>query len=183
MKIVIITIILLVVAISIYYVKFYKKKPQIAASFKDSVDLLKVPVITFTNNNQQFYFLIDSGASHSIININSIAKFKYQEVNGNSRIYGVEGNRLTATRVVVELKKKNYLFINEFNVLHVGGLDNIKAKYGVEIAGLIGSDFLKKYEFLVDFKKLRYYIFKDETNLKRGFFKNIKTKWLQICKM
>lgn len=183
MKIVIITIILLVVAISIYYVKFYKKKPQIAASFKDSVDLLKVPVITFTNNNQQFYFLIDSGASHSIININSIAKFKYQEVNGNSRIYGVDGNRLTATRVVVELKKKNYLFINEFNVLHVGGLDNIKAKYGVEIAGLIGSDFLKKYEFLVDFKKLRYYIFKNETNLKRGFFKNIKTKWLQICKM
>jgi len=178
MKIVIITTIFLVIAISIYYVKFYKKKPQITASFKDSVNLLKVPVITFTNNNQQFYFLIDSGASHSIININSIANFKYQEVNGNSRVYGVDGNKLTATRVVVELRKKDYFFVNEFNVLHVGGLDNIKAKYGIEIAGLVGGDFLKKYEFLIDFKKLRYYIFKDETNLKRGFFKNIKTKWL-----
>ena len=89
-----------------------------------------------------------------------------------------EGNKIDSTIVIVELTKKNYHFINMFQILPVGGFENIKNKYGIEISGLIGNDFLSKYEFIMDFKNLKYYIFKDETNLKRRFFKNIKKKRL-----
>lgn len=177
MKIIIIVLILLII-ISIYYVKFYKKEPRITASFKNAINMVKVPVISFENNNQTFHFIIDSGASHSIIDINSIVNFKYKEKDGKSRVYGVEGNKIDSTIVIVELTKKNYHFINMFQILPVGGFENIKNKYGIEISGLIGNDFLSKYEFIMDFKNLKYYIFKDETNLKRRFFKNIKKKRL-----
>lgn len=175
MKIIIIVLILLVI-INIYYVKFYKKKPIIIASFKKAIDLVRVPVISFENNNQTFHFIIDSGASHSIIDINSIQNFIFKEKDGKSQVYGVDGNKINSRSVIVELTKKNYCFINDFQILPVGGFENIKSKYGIEISGLIGNDFLSKHEFIMDFKNLKYYIFKDETNLKRRFFKNIKEK-------
>ena len=175
MKIIIIISILLII-ISIYYVRFYKKKPRITASFKNAIKMVRVPVISFENNNQTFHFIIDSGASHSIININSIQNFIFKEKDGKSRVYGVDGNKIDSTSVIVELNKKGYNFVNEFQILPVGGFENIKNKHGIEISGLIGNDFLSKYEFIMDFKNLKYYIFKDETNLKRGLFKNIKEK-------
>ena len=136
--------------------------------------MVRVPVISFENNNQTFHFIIDSGASHSIININSIQNFTFKEKDGKSHVYGVDGNKIDSRSITVELTKKNYCFINDFQVLPVGGFENIKNKYGVEISGLIGNDFLSKYEFIMDFKNLKYYIFKDETNLKRKIYKNIK---------
>jgi hypothetical protein len=42
-------------------------------------------------------------------------------------------------------------------VLRVNGFDNIKEAYGVQVVGILGSTFLKRYGFTVDFSELTLY--------------------------
>lgn len=144
---------------SIYYVRYIEwKKPDYVFSFEDTMGTRKVPVVSFRHNNETVNFIIDSGASHSIINYSSIDKFNYTLIEDtNGTVYGLDGNKIQTKIVSVEITKNGHVFNDLFQVLPVPGIDKVNSTEGIEIHGLLGSEFLKKYQFLINFKSLKAY--------------------------
>lgn len=155
MMIVITLIGFVITIISIYLAGYiYKDKPAYTFSFEDSITLCKLPIVSFEHNGKTVNFLIDSGASHCIINSNSISIFNHKLVKTDSHVYGLDGNRFKTNLAFIELTKNGRTFQDTFQVLPVPGLENIKKSFNVEVHGILGNTFLKKYQFLINYKHL-----------------------------
>lgn len=142
---------------SIYLVGYLnKEKPNYSFSFEDTLDVHKVPIVSFEHNGKTVNFIIDSGASQSLINTKSIKQFDYKLIeNASSSVYGVDGNRVKAALAHVELTKEKHKFKEVFQIMSIPGLDNMNQKSDIEIHGILGSSFLKRYQFLINYKHLR----------------------------
>lgn len=92
---------------------------------------------------------IDSGASHSFINIDSVQEIGIYFENGDSlvRHYGIGGVEYSF------MKKLDYVKIGEktFPNVHI----DFGTLQGFNIQGLIGLDILKSGEFVLDLKHLK----------------------------
>lgn len=133
-----------------------REKPNYVFSFEDTMDIHKIPIVSFEHKGNIVNFVIDSGASHSIINTNSLQTFDYKPIeNASAKVYGIDGNRIQTTMAHVELIKNNYKFIDVFQIMPVPALDIMKTKKGLEVHGILGSRFLKKYQFLINYKHLK----------------------------
>jgi len=115
----------------------------------------KVPIVKGTLNNKIAYYIIDSGASISVLDesqskdygfgvydnpefgngfgYGGVAKFK-EAMGVNAYIGGVKIN--------VAFKAQNLSLLS----------DNLKRQYGIKIVGIVGCDWLKTNEIIIDFK-------------------------------
>lgn len=112
-----------------------------------------IPVIKVTLNEKNAWFIIDTGASATIINA---ALTKYFGITPHSKqqgeLYGLGGTtsfesylcRIRIGRVTINhpaLKSKNLdAFFN-----HISFAENF------EIAGILGSDILSRYKFIINY--------------------------------
>ena len=64
-KLIIIFLLIILIAIFINMVEDHENYRKI--SFKETMDLLNIPIITFVCNEKKLYFLLDSGSSYSHI--------------------------------------------------------------------------------------------------------------------
>ena len=60
------------VALIVNAVEDHKRNGEPHMSFKESMDLVELPIITFYNNGKKLNFLLDTGANNSIINLSLI---------------------------------------------------------------------------------------------------------------
>lgn len=113
-----------------------------------------IPFIKGKINNKWAYFLLDTGAGSSILDLGQVRKYKlgfdkiedgeFSGIGGSKEYYRVLGIN-------------NFIIDDEQYFLRFNAVDlNILVKdiydiYGVDILGVIGSDFLSKYEFNLDF--------------------------------
>lgn len=116
-----------------------------------------LPIVSFTQNNKTFNFLIDSGADNSVLNSTSLNELDYIDLEGNRPVYGIDGNQVQTSFVGVKLIFQNHPFLEAFQVFEVPGLCNIERDYGIKVTGVLGGRFLKRYGFLIDFKQLKAY--------------------------
>lgn len=147
----------IVTILSIYLVGYLnREKPDYVFSFEDTMGIHKIPIVSFEHKGNIVNFVIDSGASHSIINTNSLQIFDYKPIeNASAKVYGIDGNRIQTSMAHVELTKKDHKFTDVFQIMPVPALDRIKVKEGLEVHGILGSKFLKKYQFLINYKHLK----------------------------
>ena len=141
---------------------YHKKNSLIKLSFTDNMGRLNLPVVSLTNNGQSFNFLIDTGATLSVIDSNALDKLNYTKVNVTGNAYGVDGNIVPVEYARIELNHDKVQFVDEFQIMRVDAFDNIKESDNIEIVGILGSTFLKRYNFTVDFKDLIVYVPKDK---------------------
>ena len=131
---------------------FYRKLSCIA-SFKDTLETIDLPIIQFINGQSTFNFVIDTGASNSILNEEMLADFYYKPLNVEGSVYGIDGNKISTNCVEIELIANEYKMIEVFQVMNVPAFDNISQQHeGMKIAGVLGGAFLKKYGFIIDYK-------------------------------
>ena len=143
---------------SIYLVGWLNRaKPDYVFSFEDTMGVHKIPIVSFEHNGKIVNFVIDSGASHSVINVSSIDEFQYKLLESAGGVYGIDGKMVQTRLASIELTKNGHVFQDIFQVLPVPGLDKIKEKENLEVHGILGSQFLKKYQFLINYKHLRAY--------------------------
>ncbi len=149
----VICIILLVLTAATVVNTIEIKKKQNNVSFQEAMNLIELPIVTVNVNNSRLNFVIDTGCSNSCINKSVTEKLKIPCKDlGNTHI-GIEGNvaHLTTSSIGFRLKKKNYLF--DFNVTNMDNAFNyIKEMNGIQLHGLLGSDFLSKYNYVIDYK-------------------------------
>lgn len=71
------------VALIVNAVEDHKRNGEPHMSFKESMDLVELPIITFYNNGKKLNFLLDTGANNSIINKSVIKDLDYKECTEN----------------------------------------------------------------------------------------------------
>lgn len=138
--------------VCLYYYKYRFKFP-----FKDTMGEVGLPIVSFEQNGKSFNFIIDSGADASLINTSSLTNLEYTKLEGNRYVYGIDGTPVQISYVGIKLFSQNHKFVEAFQVFDAPGLHNIEQAHNIEIAGILGSAFLRRYEFLIDYKQLKAY--------------------------
>lgn len=148
-----------ILAIIINGVEDYcKQSKRVNMSFKEAMDLVELPVITFYNNNKKFNFLLDTGATMSIIDSNVLNSFQYKELEDTGTLFGMEGNRVSVTYVRASLGYKGKVYEEDFQVLDMSAaFSKVKEESGVTLSGILGSLFFHRYQYVLDFESLIVY--------------------------
>lgn len=129
-------------------------------SFKESLDLAELPVITFKEGNKKLNFLIDTGSTYS-----HITKKVSKELEGEPLGHidhdccGVSSYKDTALVIESYLKYDKKSF--KVNLIVNSALDSsfaeIKKVYGVTIHGILGNDFLNEYRYIINYNTKQIY--------------------------
>ena len=158
-KIIIIVVWTILLIISINSLYQINKKNKSKISFKESMDLTELPVITFINNNVKLNFLLDTGSNNSFINKSILNMLDYKELNGASNIIGFDGNKIKNSICKMKIEYKDYIFDTTFNIADLDASFNvIKQEDGVQLHGILGSLFFQKYKYVLDFQSLIAYM-------------------------
>lgn len=160
LKIVVILLVVILLAVIINGVENYcKQKKRENISFKEAMDLVELPIITFYNKDKKLNFLLDTGSDLSYINKSILPSLEYIEINESRNIISVGGNSQSLGCCNMTVTYKSQKFIDRF---YISDLDEafgaIKAETGVQIHGILGSKFFVKYKYVLDFKDLIAYI-------------------------
>lgn len=143
--------------ISVMYFNFKDNNIE-KMSFKESLDLADLPIITFYNNNKKINLLLDTGANLSIINKEVLNNYKYKEEEGTGVTSGIDGVSREVTFASLNLYYGDKKFEDTFQVLDMqSAIDKIKTTTGVTMMGILGNNFFKKYRYVLDFDKLIAY--------------------------
>lgn len=160
LKIVVILLVVILLAVIINGVENYcKQKKRENISFREAMDLVELPIITFYNKDKKLNFLLDTGSDLSYINKSILPSLEYIEINESRNIISVGGNSQSLGCCNMIVTYKSQKFIDRF---YISDLDEafgaIKAETGVQIHGILGSKFFVKYKYVLDFKDLIAYI-------------------------
>lgn len=166
LKIVIIAVIVCIVATIINGIEDYNKdKAMIEMSFRDTMGKLKLPIVSLVNNNKTFNFLIDTGSTYSLIDTIALDKISHSKVSGvKGTAYGVDGEIVPIEYTNITLSHNGKEFEDEFQIMRVGAFDNLRENNGMDLVGILGTTFLEKYNFMIDFKNLIIYTETDGNN-------------------
>lgn len=129
-----------------------------AMSFREAMDLTSLPIVTFYQGDKKFNFLLDTGATLSIINQAALESITHTTTNETGELYGVDGVKREVSYASINLAYKNKDYTEEFQVLDMQeAINQVKAESGVNMVGIIGSEFFRKYKYILDFDELVAY--------------------------
>lgn len=137
---------------------YYKSKKFESISFKEAMDLVELPIITFYNKDKKLNFLLDTGSDLSHINKSILPNLSYKEIEDSTNITSIGGIQQTLGCCEMEIYYKKQKFIDKF---FVNDLDDafgtIKNETGVQVHGILGSKFFAKYKYILNFDTLTAY--------------------------
>lgn len=151
-----ILVLIVISAIIINGVEDCNKKD--AMSFREAMDLTNLPIVTFYQGDKKFNFLLDTGATLSVINQAALESITHTTTDKAGELFGVDGVKREVSYASINLAYKNKDYTEEFQVLDMQeAIDQVKAESGVNMVGIIGSEFFRKYKYVLDFDELIAY--------------------------
>ena len=147
----------LILGVAITIVKKYNRKNN-KISFKETLALTDLPIVTFSNNNNKLHFVLDTGSNRSIINARELEICKYHKLDGTNKIHGMDGISREVVNVRMSLMYNDKEFEDVFQVTDMSGaFDSWTQETGITIHGILGNTFFTKYRYLIDFDELAAY--------------------------
>lgn len=135
---------------------FPKKKETI--SFRASMDLAGLPVVTFAQGKNKFNFLLDTGSSLSIINKRILKNIEHTPYDNTVKLMGMDGINHEAKTCVIDLTFKDKHYVYPFLIQDMSKtFAAIKKDSGVTVHGLLGSSFFNEFKYVLDFDELIAY--------------------------
>lgn len=129
-----------------------------AMSFKESLDLAELPVVTFYQGKQKINFLLDTGSNNCIIDSNFLKNIEHKMLDMETNIYGLEGNKQTSKICSIKMSYKDREYEYPYIVQDMkAAFGAIKKETGVTINGLLGSKFFNEFKYILDFNELIAY--------------------------
>lgn len=161
LKIIVIILIIsiIITPIVFYYNIIYKSKDIYdKISFRETMNLAGLPIVTFRQGENKLNFVLDTGAFSSIIDSRILDKLQYTELEGKSVGYGIDGKEHSMDRVGIVLTYKNKNYSDAFRVLDMSkSFDSLKRDYGVTVHGLLSSSFFERYKYVLNYNELIAY--------------------------
>lgn len=149
---------IVVIAFITNSIEDYHRNKRVDMSFKEAMDLVELPIVTFYNNNIKLNFLLDTGSNICHINSSILPYIEYKELDNTMNIMGMEGNIVNNKFCSMNVTYKNQQFVSDFCITDLTqAFDNVKKESGVQIHGILGSLFFQKYKYILDFGSLIAY--------------------------
>lgn len=140
-----------------WFQKIFKHKDK-GMSFRQGYYLTELPVCTFFQGNKKINFLLDTGSNNNLIDKHILPKINHKELQGNTHLYGLEGNTQVIPVCSITISYEEKDFEDAFMVADLSSVfSRIKQESGVNLHGIIGSNFFHKYQYVLDFKTLIAY--------------------------
>ena len=161
MNITLITLILVIIActiavLSVNYIK-EKRRRKDKMSFKESMDLTNLPIVTFYTGKNKLNFILDTGSDTSYINARELEKLNYEKLPYEGKVLGL-GEQSSCPFIKTSLYHDNMKFETLMQCIDLSGtFDAIKSDSGVNIHGILGSKFFAEYKYILDFNELIAY--------------------------
>lgn len=115
-----------------------------------------IPFITVKHNNIEFKLLVDTGASISLIDNNVLDLILHTKTGDTTGgiIYANNDTEDDIPIVEIPISIGETNFKEKFNAVDLQNMtQQIKECYGITIRGLLGSEFMSKHQFIIDFKE------------------------------
>ena len=148
-----------IAAIVAHFVDLARKKTSHdGISFRETMDLCELPIVTFMNNGKKLNFLLDTGASKSVIHSGALDGLTYKNLNKSGDLYGIDGKRQDASFISMSIGYKGKNYSEEFQSIDMSlPFSNLKSDFGVNLHGILSSTFFQKYRYVLNFDKLVAY--------------------------
>lgn len=134
-------------------------KPTDTISIKESLDLCNLAVVTLVNNNNKFNFMLDTGAVECLVTKSALKQMQWSDLGQTIDANGFNGKIELCPGAVANLSYKDKVFSTELFMSR--SLDKtfqeLKQNTGVQLHGIIGNAFLKRYGYVLDFDNLKVY--------------------------
>lgn len=136
--------------------KFVRVKKGQIVDFTHSMTQSGLPILTFYQGKTPYNFLMDTGSNASYVN--QYSNISINKSRAKSTFIGADGVTHPVDIAVVKL----FLNDKEYECpVSVADLDasfkDIKSTYGITLHGIIGTDFMNKYNYCIDF--LEYVVY------------------------
>lgn len=142
----------------VIYLMYSKGLPKDYISFRESLALAELPIITFRQGEHKINCVLDTGANISVLDLEAAKPLEIKPSDKFSEYTGVSGVSQKAFIVKVSFNYKDKLFTEEFQVLDMSDtFSKIKKATGVTVHGMIGNAFMQKYKYVLDFKEMIAY--------------------------
>lgn len=153
----IMSVVLIATGIIIFYNIKQKNKGRL--SFKESFDLTGLPIITLYSDNTKLNFILDTGSTNSHINKEVFTALNAEKCPYTSTVFGMEGNKIECEYYKVPIKYKEISFVEEFCSTDLSNaFKSVKEESGVQLHGILGSDFFERRKYILNFSNLTAYI-------------------------
>lgn len=127
-------------------------------SFRESMDLAEMPVVTFYQGDKKFNFLLDTGSNYSHISKEAAKEIQGETMDVKAKVSGIgEGETSAVCRTTLSYKGANYDIDLCVTDHLTDAFASIKAETGVQVHGLIGNQFFQKHRYVLDFEELVAY--------------------------
>lgn len=145
------TLLILLAAVLIGLQIAIKKRLEYKQSFRDSMRAIQLPVIPLVVNGNTYWFLIDSGSDVNIIDIH----FPEQLHIIGEETFTDASNTEHSGKIVEVRAEWQMIRLFTFEAVMTDMSDSLsKLSYdGHSIYGILGTNFLHKYEAIIDFKR------------------------------
>ena len=138
---------------------YCRQRKRVNMSFKEAMDLVELPVVTFYNGDKKLNFLLDTGSNISQINSSVLPLLDHKKVEEKDMdVTGIEGNKVNTEFCEMTITYKGQEFVGEFCIHDLNdAFAIVKEESGVQIHGILGSLFFQKYKYVFDFASLIAY--------------------------
>ena len=120
----------------------------------------KLPIIPIEIKEQYLCFILDTGSTCCLIDSNVVEYFKdIVEPIGDYCISGIDGTKHKVDVVILPFNFEGYTYKPKFCVQQLSdAFKEIEEDSGIQVHGLLGTDFLLENKWIIDFKELNIHI-------------------------
>lgn len=115
----------------------------------------KLPIISVVIEDKKLCFILDTGSTCSLIDSSVVEYFKdIVEPIGEYFVNGIDGTKHKVDIIVIPLMIEGQIYKQKFCVSSLlEAFRDIENENGIQVHGLLGTDFLYENKCIVDFKE------------------------------
>lgn len=126
-------------------------------SISYGLEHIRLPLILVEVKDKYLSFILDTGSTCSLIDSTVVEYFKdIVEPVGDYCISGIEGTKHKVDMITLPFTFENQIYKPKFCVRPLlDAFKSIEEKSGIQVHGLIGTDFLLENKWIINFEKLK----------------------------
>lgn len=120
-----------------------------------------LPLIITSRKLKNLCFLIDTGSTHNVLFTYVYEHFKdeFRLLDGKQNIMGIEGHYEETPTIEATFNFEGTDYTSTFSVFDAtDAIAQVQEETGVQIHGILGTQFLMANNWIIDFNKLKLYL-------------------------
>lgn len=146
--------IIIVLAIILLFLLIHNMNKYNVVSFNDSININNMPIVSFKHGRRKINFLVDTGSDFSYIDESIVKSLKVKKKeDSDSNIITATGYLKTSGSISIDLTYNGNTVEGDFVIGDIK--DAMDSAFAPEIVvrGILGSIFLRKYKYIIDYNK------------------------------